>query len=223
MRAFSLSAQFARESAVLKLPEERRRCIFSSPPPPPFPSFALAPTVRVTISTLPNQFHRRKIKDGYNNITNTDKVSPTKNTPALQAIYFRMIILLILITWISEFKPLQTEATFIVGCYKLQPFTHPIACCFALLAFAAQSMKWSNFWVNNSQHFFCSVIVGASRNNVGSVCTALPTLLGSHRRITHGLQRLMGCILPTMHCRSQHCWELLHLFAHHCQRGCSNS
>ena len=105
MRAFSLSAQFARESAMLKLPEERRRCIFSSPPPPPFPSFALAPTVRVTISTLPNQFHRRKIKDsGYNNITNTNKVSPTKNTPALQAIYFRMIILLILITWISEFK-----------------------------------------------------------------------------------------------------------------------
>ena len=124
---------------------------FFLPSPPPFHSFALAPTVRVTISTLPNQFHRRKIKDGgYNNITNTNKVSPAKNTPALQAIFFRMIILLILITWISEFKPLQTEATFIVGCYKLQPFAHPIACCFALLAFAAQSMKWSNFWVNNS-------------------------------------------------------------------------
>ena len=29
--------------------------------------------------------------------------------------------------------------------------------------------------------------------------------------------------LPTMHCRSQHCWELLHLFAHHCQHGRSNS
>ena len=28
--------------------------IFFSPPPPPFPSFALAPTVRLTISTLPN-------------------------------------------------------------------------------------------------------------------------------------------------------------------------
>ena len=155
MQAFSLSAQFARESAMLKLPEERRRCIFSSPPSPPFPSFALAPTVRVTISTLPNQSHRRKIKDGgHNNITNTNKVSPTKNTPALQALYFRMIILLILITWISEFKPLQTEATFIVGCYKLQPFAHPVACCFALSGFAAQSMKRSNFWVNNSQHFF---------------------------------------------------------------------
>ena len=33
----------------------------------------------------------------------------------------------------------------------------------------------------------------------------------------------MGCILPTMHCRSQHCWELLHPFAHHCQHGRNNS
>ena len=48
--------------------------------------------------------------------------------------------------------------------------------------------------------------------------TALPTLLGPRTLITHGLQRLMGCILPTMHCRSQHCWELLHPFAHHCQQ-----
>ena len=28
-----------------------------------------------------------------------------------------------------------------------------------------------------------------------------------------GLQRLMGCILPTMHCRSQTCWKLLRPFA----------
>ena len=34
--------------------------------------------------------------------------------------------------------------------------------------------------------------------------------------ITHGLQSLMACILPTIHCRSTNCWELLHLFAHHC-------
>ena len=33
----------------------------------------------------------------------------------------------------------------------------------------------------------------------------------------------MGCILPTMHCRSQHCWELLHPFAHHCQHARNNS
>ena len=40
--------------------------------------------------------------------------------------------------------------------------------------------------------------------------------------ITHGLQRLMGCILPTMQCRSQHCWELLHPFANHCQHARNN-
>ena len=33
----------------------------------------------------------------------------------------------------------------------------------------------------------------------------------------------MGCILPTMHCRSQTCWELLHPFAHHCQHARNNS
>ena len=54
---------------------KRIQSIFFSPPPSPFPSFALAPTVRVTISTLP-----------YLPLsTNTNKVSPTQNTPALQA------------------------------------------------------------------------------------------------------------------------------------------
>ena len=209
---------------MLKLPEERRRCIFSSPPPPPFPSFALAPTVRVTISTLPISSTVVKSKMATTILRTRTRFRPPKIRLHCRLFTFiRMIILLILITWISEFKPLQTEATFIVGCRRLQPFAHPVACCFMLLGFAVQSMKRSNFWVNNSQHFFCPVIVEASLNNVGSVCTALPTLLGSHRRITHGLQRLMGCILPTIHCRCQHCWELLHPFTHHCQRGCSNS
>ena len=63
----------------------------------------------------------------------------------------------------------------------------------------------------------------SQRNNVGSVCTVLPTLQGPRTLITHGLQRLMGCILPTMHCRSQTCWELLHPFAHHCQHARNNS
>ena len=35
--------------------------------------------------------------------------------------------------------------------------------------------------------------------------------------VTHGLQSLMGCILPTMHSRTQHCRELLHSFAHRCK------
>ena len=82
MQVFSLSAQFARESAMLKLPEERRR-------------WGLAPYLdRRTVGwpvgllfLLSPIFHCHKIKDGgYNNITNTNKVSPTQNTPALQAI-----------------------------------------------------------------------------------------------------------------------------------------
>ena len=58
----------------------------------------------------------------------------------------------------------------------------------------------------------------------GSGCTALPTLLGPRTLIiTHGLQRLMGCILPRMHYRSQQCWELLYPFAHHCQHERNSS
>ena len=56
-----------------------------------------------------------------------------------------------------------------------------------------------------------------------SVCTALPTLLGQRTRITRGLQRLMGCNLPMMQCSPQHCWELFHPFAQHCQHGRNNS
>ena len=63
-------------------------------------------------------------------------------------------------------------------------------------------------------------------NNVGScLSTMLRPFARSLRRtlITQGLQRIMGCILPTMHCRSQHCWELLHPLVHHCQHARSNS
>ena len=57
-----------------------------------------------------------------------------------------------------------------------------------------------------------------------SVYTALPTLLGPHTCIiTHGLQSLMGCVLPTIHHMSQNCWELLHPLVNNCQHGCNNS
>ena len=39
------------------------------------------------------------------------------------------------------------------------------------------------------------------------VCTPIPTLLGPRTFIMYGLQRFIGCILPTMHCRSQHWWD----------------
>ena len=103
---------------------------------------------------------------------------------------------------------MQTDATLLANnsqnCWMLHLVSVCTPCCMLL----RKVWYWSNFSANNSQHFFCSMIAEAWRNNVGSVCTALPTLLGPHMLITRGLQRLvMGCILPTMHCRSQHCWE----------------
>ena len=47
-------------------------------------------------------------------------------------------------------------------------------------------------------------------------------IVGPRTLIAHGVQRLMGCIFPTMHCRSQTGWELLHPFAHHCQHARNN-
>ena len=114
------------------------------------------------------------------------------------------------IQWTNEKAKPRANGRNIVGCYMLRPFAHPVACCCVLLR---KVWNRSNFSANNSPHFFCSVIAEALRNNVGSVCTPLPTLLGPRTLIMHGLQRLTGCILPTMHCRSQHCWELLHPFA----------
>ena len=61
---------------------------------------------------------------------------------------------------------------------------------------------------------FCSE---ASCNNVGSVSTTPLTLLGPLNKC------LMGCILSTMHCRSQYCLELLHPFPNNCQQGRNNS
>ena len=55
------------------------------------------------------------------------------------------------------------------------------------------------------------------------VCTTLSTLLAPLTHITHGLQSLMCCILPTMHCKSQHYWYFLFPFAQHCQHGRNKS
>ena len=73
-------------------------------------------------------------------------------------------------------------------------------------SFCAKFETGLSFEPTTVQHFFCSVLAEAWRYSVGSNCTALPTLLGPRKRITHALQSVMGCILSTMHCRSQHCW-----------------
>ena len=120
---------------------------------------------------------------------------------------------------------MQTDATLLANnsqhCWMLHVASVSTPCCM-LLDVVAQSLKPVKLFSQQLPTFFCSMIAEAYRNNVGSVCTAVPTLLGPRLRITHGLQRLIGCILPTMHCRSQHCWELLHPFAHHCQHARNN-
>ena len=87
----------------------------------------------------------------------------------------------------SFLSPMQTDATLldVTCCVLLHKLLDVVACC------CAKS--------ETSQTFHPTTL---------SQCW-----IRCHALITHGLQRLMGCILPTMHCRSQHCWELLHPFA----------
>ena len=91
---------------------------------------------------------------------------------------------------------MQTDATLVCNssqhCWMLHVASVCTPCCM-LLRVVAQSLKPVKLF---SQQL-----------------PTLPTMLGPRTLITHGLQRLMGCILPTMYCRSQHCWELLHPFA----------
>ena len=66
---------------------KKKRRIFFLPFPSPL-SFFRPRTYRTGYYFYSPQssMHSHKIKDGnYNNITNTNKVSPTQNTPALQA------------------------------------------------------------------------------------------------------------------------------------------
>ena len=70
---------------------------------------------------------------------------------------------------------------------------------------------------------YCVTWPGIDQSDIFRQWKLFLTSLGQRTHIRHRLQRLTGCILPTMHCRSQHCWELLHLFAHHCQHVRNNS
>ena len=105
----------------------------------------------------------------------------------------------------------------IVECYTLRLFAHPAACCFAKFETS------QTFTLTTPNISFVLSTPRRGANNVGSICTALPTLLGTRTRITHCLQSLMGCNLPTMHCRYKHCWALLHPLVQHSQHRWSNN
>ena len=124
---------------------------------------------------------------------------------------------------------MQTDATLLANnsqhCWMLHVPSVCTPCCMLLDVVACCCAKFETG--QTFQPTTPNISLFLDRRSVAQQCwirsTALPTLLGPRKLIMHGLQRLMGCILPAMHCRSQHCWELLHPFAHHCQHARNNS
>ena len=111
----------------------------------------------------------------------------------------------------------------IVGCYMLRPFAHPVACSWTLLRVVAQSLKRVKLFSQQLPTF----LLFHDRRGVAQQCWirlhSSSNIVGTTHAHYAWLQSLMGYILPTMHCRSQYCWELLHPFAHHCQHAINNS
>ena len=131
---------------------------------------------------------------------------------------------------------MQADATLLAnssrhcGMLHVASVSHPVACCYMFLrvvgSCCAKVESGQTFGPANSQHFFCSVIVEAwdRKTMLDPFAQLFHHCWGRARAlVTHGVQSLIGCILPTMRCRSQHCSELLHPFAHHCQHERNNS
>ena len=104
-----------------------------------------------------------------------------------------------------------------VGCYMLRPFAHPVACC------CAKFETGQTFQPTTPNISFVPWSPKRHTTMLDPFAQLFQHCWGHTLLITHSLQWLMGCVLPKMHCRSQHCWELLHPFAHHCQHGWNNS
>ena len=138
-------------------------------------------------------------------------ITAGRNLEFICTCFFSLLVL------VRTVKP-RANGRNIVGCYMLRPFAHPVACCWMLLRVVAQSLKpvpvFLLFRDRRSVAQQCWIRLQSSSNVVGA---------GPRTLITHGLQRLIGSIFPTMHCRSQHCWEFLHRFAHQCQHARNNS
>ena len=109
----------------------------------------------------------------------------------------------------------------------MQTMLNLVVCCCALLGVVPQSLKPVKIL---SQQLPVPIFLlfhdRRCWNNVGSMldpsshlfqhCCCWPRM-----RITQGYTPFRDH--PTMHCRSQHCWELLHPFAHHCCNERNNS
>ena len=98
-------------------------------------------------------------------------------------------------------------------CWMLHVASVSTSCCI-LLDVVGQSLKPVKLF----SHQLPTFLLFRDRRSVAQQCWiplhSSSNIAGATYAHTHGLQRLMGFILPTMHCRSQYCWELLCPFAH---------
>ena len=111
----------------------------------------------------------------------------------------------------------------IVGCYLLRPFAHPVACCWMLLRVVAHSLKPVKLFSQQLPTF----LLFRDRRSVEQQCWMRlhnsSNIVGAAHAHYACFTKTYGFILPTINCRSQHCWELLHPFADHCQHARNNS
>ena len=114
-------------------------------------------------------------------------------------------------------SPEQTDATLLANnsqhCWVLH-VASVCTPCWMLLRVVAQSLKPIKLFSQQLPTF----LLFPDRRSVAQQCWiclhSSSNIAWATHAHTHGLQRLMGFILPTMHCRSQYCWELLRPFAH---------
>ena len=114
-----------------------------------------------------------------------------------------------------------------VGCYSW-------VCLHTLLHVVVYYSEWlrkvwncSNFWANNSQYFFCSVSPKRNATTLDPFTQLFQHCRG-HTRAKDGCRIQVykvswDCFLPTMHCRSQHCWEFVAAVITPLTHRCKNS
>ena len=112
---------------------------------------------------------------------------------------------------------MQTDATLLANnsqhCCMLHVASVCTPCCM-LLDVVAQSLKPVKLFSQQLPTF----LLFRDRRSVAQQCWIRLHSSSNIVGATHAhYARFRKTIFPTMHCRSQHCWELLHLSAHHCQ------
>ena len=99
----------------------------------------------------------------------------------------------------------------------LRPLAHPVACCWMLLPVVAESLKPVKLFSQQLPTFLSF----RDRRSVAQQCWILlhssSNIVGAAHAHYAWFTKTYGLYPSTMHRRSQHCWELLHPFAQHCQ------